>query len=501
MKKLLAVLGLVFGLASPALATGCTSSYNQSVVLGNINTSIVANTTGAITANVLNPILAQILCAYPSYQNNIFIQTAIPLLATSQIYGGTGTAGSMQAINAGTHFSVSGGVLASDATGTGVLATKGDITAATSGLLPSATTSQLYGGTGVAGAATPVTVGSGLSLTSHTLSAVFTSVGLGVVPGGRLTLTSGVPVMPGTVASAATLYYAPYKSAYVPLFNGTSMALYQFTSSDVDTVGLSLATFGSGWAANTVYDVFVTLNGGVPVLCTGPAWASNGSPSGTFGTAGVRAATGGLAQIFGTQSNASAGMVCRISNSATITVPQYQATWVGTILTDGATQLDFIYGSTGTGGSASYFYVWNAYNRVHIGSINFDTGPTYTYTSATCRLARGSAGNQMFFVAGNTDDGITIWTQTFSTSGTVGAYGFTGSGTNTTVTNNTCFIATSVAASQSTSAVFLATSSYYTGRGYNIGANVIQRMEYGDGTHAMTMDAFAQDTLNIGLQM
>jgi hypothetical protein len=60
----------------------------------------------------------------------------------------------------GAHLSINGaGALSVDATGTGILATKGDIGVA----LPSLTTSQLYGGTGAPGAAQAFPLGSNVS--------------------------------------------------------------------------------------------------------------------------------------------------------------------------------------------------------------------------------------------------------------------------------------------------------------------------------------------------
>ena len=136
---------------------------------------------------------------------------SLPSALITQFYIGTGAAGSAGVGSTGTHLAISGGVLGVDATGTGVLATQGDIatslpstsnlykgsgtagsaSAATPGTdyitpaeqtsaiglaLPSATTAQLYGGSGAAGAATQVTVGSGLTLSGETLTASSSTV-------------------------------------------------------------------------------------------------------------------------------------------------------------------------------------------------------------------------------------------------------------------------------------------------------------------------------------
>lgn len=82
---------------------------------------------------------------------------SLPSATTSQLYGGSGSAGSAQAVTLGTNLSITGGTI-NAATGS----------AAT---LPSATTSQLYGGTGTAGTAQAITLGTNLSITGTTLNA------------------------------------------------------------------------------------------------------------------------------------------------------------------------------------------------------------------------------------------------------------------------------------------------------------------------------------------
>ncbi len=60
-------------------------------------------------------------------------------------------------------------------------------------------------------------------------------------PQGRLTLTSGSPIMTSDVTNGTTVYYAPYTGSYVPIFDGASVKLHQFTSAPNDQVGLTLA--------------------------------------------------------------------------------------------------------------------------------------------------------------------------------------------------------------------------------------------------------------------
>lgn len=228
--------------------------------------------------------------------------------------------------------------------------------------------------------------------------------------GGRLTLQSGVPAQVSNVAGATVLYYAPYKSAYIAVYNGTNVANYQFTSGPTDAVGLSL-TIGSNWATTSVYDAFIALNSGSPVLCTGPVWTDQNT----------RASAGTLAPYNGQLANNNAtAMTCRISNSATISVPQYQATYVGTIATDSAGTLDFTPQQPnvcpGTCGSfaPAQLYVWNEYNRIQTYAYVFDTSTAATsYTSTTIRTAAGNTNNRIYYVVGQQEDTCIGWYQSF----------------------------------------------------------------------------------------
>lgn len=71
-----------------------------------------------------------------------------------------------------------------------------------------------------------------------------------MIPGGRLTLASGKPVMSSDVVGVTELFYTPYAGDTVPLFDGTAWSDVQFSE-------MSIARFDPG-----AYDIFAV---------TGPA--------------------------------------------------------------------------------------------------------------------------------------------------------------------------------------------------------------------------------------
>src|SRR5574337_954655 len=51
----------------------------------------------------------------------------------------------------------------------------------------------------------------------------------GILPGGRLTLTSGTPVTTSDVTGATTVYYTPYLHNLIPLWDGQNWAPVEFS--------------------------------------------------------------------------------------------------------------------------------------------------------------------------------------------------------------------------------------------------------------------------------
>ena len=305
-----------------------------------------------------------------------------------------------------------------------------------------------------------------------------------MVPGGRITLASGVPVMTTTQALQTTIYYAPYRSKYVPIFtSGTGMRLLPFTSSDTDTVGQSIAMAGSAnWAINSNFDVFAYVNGSSAGICTGPDW-SQGAVAGSNAMSSSSRGTGAGStqlQMFKSLLTNQNTMTCRTGASTTISCAVNECTYLGTFRSAASTgQTSFTYGTIGQLG---IFFVWNAYNQETFCSSTTDNTGFWTYTSATIRLANGSGNNQTQWISGLAGGSIqATYSQTVRPASVVGAAGNMGLAINsTTVFDAQAQILNNAAATVNTGASV--TNSY----GGRLGANFIAATESSDGTNATT---------------
>lgn len=298
-------------------------------------------------------------------------------------------------------------------------------------------------------------------------------------PGGRLTLVSGTPVMTTDQSGATTIYYAPFVGKYVPTYDGSNMALRQFTSSDSDTVGLSIA-LGSNWAANTIYDAFVGLDSSTVRLCTGPAWTNSGAGTSSRGSG---AGTTQLALFKGLQTNA-VSITCRYNNTTTFTCAANQCTYIGSFITNGSTgTIDFKFGTAASGGGAAFLSVYNAYNQTAQTAAVRDSVTTYNYTTASYRQANASTGNQVNFLVGLSGGAVTVVNsaQTFNSSG--GVVAAVGIGIDST-TVNSAQIQMAAQAPASTSAV--ATASYVGSPA--VGFHYAARLEYSQAAGTTTWD-------------
>lgn len=174
--------------------------------------------------------------------------------------------------------------------------------------------------------------------------------------GGRLTLTTGVPVTTADVTNATTVYFTPYSGSLycglVSLYDGTRWQLYTFSE-----ISLALGTL----TAALPYDVFLYDNAGTLTL-EFTAWTSATARATALTTQdGIYVKTGATTRRY-----------------------------LGTFYTSSTTQ---------TQDNVLQRFLWNYYNRVPRLFIRAES-TTWAYTLTTVRQANNSSANQVEGVIG-----------------------------------------------------------------------------------------------------
>lgn len=182
-----------------------------------------------------------------------------------------------------------------------------------------------------------------------------------LLPGGRLTLETGVPISVTNQTSKSVLYYTPYSHDFLRIYDGSKPLLWQFSE-----ISLTL----SGLTSGKNYDVFIFNNDGALTLELSAAWTTNTT------RADALAWQAGVGWV-------KSGAATRL--------------WIGTIRATGATTTEFAFNTTD---APARLFVWNAFNRVTWPVSVEDSTNSWVYTSSTVRQRRGSANNQIEWVAG-----------------------------------------------------------------------------------------------------
>lgn len=292
-----------------------------------------------------------------------------------------------------------------------------------------------------------------------------------IEPGHRLTLTTAVPVLVSDVTAATTVYLSPWKHNRIPLWDGSSWSLVEFD--EVSQTIADTTKSPAGGATNSCYDMFAWLDSTTPRCTRGPAWDSVTSR-------GTGAGKTELEQIDGVWVNKQ-----NITNGPLARAGRY----MGTILTDGSTQLSMMFlPSAAAGGSANKLSVWNMYNRVDVTSVCRDSTDTWTYTTATIRAANAAAGsgiaNRITLVRGLNEEAVTAeYTAVASNSG-AGVTLIAGIGLDAT----NAIVAGSIPGSiqsNSTSTAGVSFMARYAGHP-GLGSHFIQELEYSAATGTTT---------------
>lgn len=187
----------------------------------------------------------------------------------------------------------------------------------------------------------------------------------GTQPGGRLTLTSGVPVTTSDVTGATTIYYTPYLHDTMVLWDGVRWRPVIFAE-----VSHALGTM----TANANYDVFGYLNAGALAL-EKLAWTND-----------TTRATAVTIQD---------GRYCKSGDKTRL--------YLGTIRSTSTTATEDSAGGV-TSQVGGKRFVWNMYNRSPRPMQVVDTTATWTYNGADWRQANAATGNKVECVVGISTD-------------------------------------------------------------------------------------------------
>jgi hypothetical protein len=236
-----------------------------------------------------------------------------------------------------------------------------------------------------------------------------------LVPTGRLTLSSTAPVMTADSVNATTIYYLPYVGQNVVTYNGTN-----WTEQDIGSSGVSLALSTTNMPTSEVFDVYASIQSGSVTLCS-LYWGSNTSRSSTAGgKSGTQDAR--IVQLNGIWANKTAIAASNCYNNATAyTIAQNQGTYLGTFYTNAAGAVSFnMKPAAAAGGSANIVGLSNAYNRVHVSSVEQDSTTSWTYATAAWEAADNSSKNSVTFVDGLQQSTIDSYSFVLVVSGTAG---------------------------------------------------------------------------------
>lgn len=223
-------------------------------------------------------------------------------------------------------------------------------------------------------------------------------------PGGRLTLVDSVPVITGDQTAKTTVYYTPYLSNGLMLYDGTRWVEKSFTQM---SQALSDTTKSpSASSAGNVYDMFVWNDAGTLRCTRGPSFTVGG---GSVVARGFGAGSTELERFNGALVNK-----YDITNGPAAR----RGLYVGTIAPDGANQLNMnMNPAAAAGGTANRLDVWNNYNRVDVAAMCRESTDSWTYNTTVTRPVNNSTNNRITFVIGASEDAVHAISTAASESG------------------------------------------------------------------------------------
>lgn len=329
------------------------------------------------------------------------------------------------------------------------------------------------GGLSGTGTVTQVVCGAGLSGGTFNTSGTC-ALNISIAPQVRLTLASATPVMTTSVPGATSVVVTPYVGNLVPIYDGSNMVPTPF--SEVSQATSDTTKSPAAVAASKVYDIFCWVDSAINRCTRGPAWTNSTTRGYT------------LTMVNGILLNTSS-----ITNGPAAS----RGTWVGTVASNASSTIDFIFGAAASGGTAAVLNVWNAYNRVVVGTTVVDNGTSYTYTSSAIREARGSTGMQVTFVTGAAEDAFSANgnAEILSAVSGISSIGIGLDATNAYAGQRGLLYNPNALASTivGTLSAFYSTTSF--------GQHVVSLNQASDNVHANTFDSNSTDSLSFQLRM
>ena len=215
-----------------------------------------------------------------------------------------------------------------------------------------------------------------------------------LTPQGRLTITSGTPVLSSDTTAQTTVYYTPHRGNRIALPTASGWSIRFFTEL---SQALSDVSKSPGAAAvSSVYDMFVWDDSGT-IRCTrGPAWSSSTSRGTGAGTTELEYKDGVLVNKVAITNGPAAN----------------RGVYVGTISTSstGANgQLNMMFApAAAAGGTNNRLDVWNMYNRTRVAAMSRESTNSWTYGTTTWRSANNSTSNRITFVRGLDEEVVEV---------------------------------------------------------------------------------------------
>lgn len=213
-----------------------------------------------------------------------------------------------------------------------------------------------------------------------------------LTPQGRLTITSGAPVLSSDTTAQTTVYYSPYSGNRIALPTASGWSVRFFTELSQTLADVSKSPGAA--AVNSVYDLFVWDDSGTIRVSRGPAWSSATSRGTGAGTTELERKDGVLVNKVAITNGPAAN----------------RGVYVGTIATDGNGsngQLNAMFApAAAAGGTNNRIDVWNMYNRVDFAAMNRDSTDSWNYSTATWRASNGSNSNRVTMVRGLNEDAV-----------------------------------------------------------------------------------------------